>query len=363
MFTPRDYATIVLSLRQKFAGTFPELTTQDGSVPRIGIIDPIGLELQQIEALLKQVQDSQSLLTATGVDLDLLAFNYNVQRRDAQKASGYVQFYIAQSSLTDPIAIDGGTIITSTDNVQYETLLDAVLNGFAQQSVRDSIPVYEITVPVSAIQTGSAGNALSGTLTTTTIQNVNVTNDAIVEGGYEQEPDDSLAQRCILSFGVWSRGTKKAVEYGARLIPGVYYARAVTDYAGHFTLFVSDKAGNLSNEMRQAVFDIMVDWAGAGNGWTVVQPPIFLLNTNIKVIFKSQFNINTQLTQVQQDIATIINASNDSTIYIDDLIVAIKNKLSSYVLHFDLDAPVDHIVKPVGTVIRSGTIVATSVTT
>lgn len=359
----RSFSEVVTSLREKFATSAPQFDTKEGTLPRIALIDPTALELEQVESLLLQVQESQSLLTARGIDLDLLAFNYNVHRRGAQSASGFVQIYIDQTLLIDPIIIPKDTVILSTGGVEYITLLEGVLNGFAQQTVRNGVDVYQITIPVVSTITGSAGNANPGTLRSISVAGVGVTNDAAVIGGYEEEPDDSLATRAILSFGVWSRGTKQAVEFGARLVPGVYYAKSITDYAGHFKVFVSDQAGNLSDEMRQAVFDILVDWAGTGNGWTVVQPPLELLDVVVKVIFKSKINMNILIDQFQTDIATIINKTDTSSLYLDDLISQIKSATSGYVLHFDIDDPHEHVIQQEGTIIRSGNITVINQTT
>lgn len=360
---PRSFNEIVTSLRTRFTSTAPQLDTKEGTFSRIALIDPTAIELTQLETLLLEVQESQSLLTAKGVDLDLLAFNYNVHRRAAQKASGFVQVFIDKTLLIDPIVVEKGSIITSDTGIEYETLLEGVLNGFAQETLRGGVEVYQITLPVASTITGSAGNANPGTLNLISISNISVTNDAAIVGGYEAEPDDSLATRSILSFGVWSRGVKQAVEFGARLIPGVYYAKAVTDYAGHFKIFVSDQAGNLSDEMRQAVFDILVDWAGTGNGWTVVQPPLELIDVTVKVIFKTTVNMAQLIDKLQSDVATIINKSNTSEIYLDDLISEIKIATSGYVLHFDIDVPNEHILFPDGTIIRSGNITVINQTT
>lgn len=358
---PRSFPDIVSDLRAKVATSFPELDTSEGTFFRLATIDPFSLELEQVESLLLEVQESQSLLTATGSDLDLLAFNYNVYRRGAQKASGFVQFYAPQSGFTDPISIPKNIVVTSLDGGTYTTLLDGVLNGFSQQSTRNSVAVYEITLPVSAEIVGVGGNAVAQSIVSTTIDGLNVTNDSAIEGGFNEETDDSLAARAIQSFGIWSRGVPSAVEAGARLVPGVYYASAVYAYAGHFYIYISDQAGNLSDEMKTAVDTILNDWAAAGVGWTVLQPPLFLQNVTIKVAFKTIGNSTTQQNQVKTDVATVINASKSHKIYWETLINDIRTKLSSYVSHFEIDVPDTHILKTEGTIIRCGVVTVVDV--
>lgn len=353
----RTFPAIVADLREKVTTSLPQLDTSEGTFFRLATIDPFSLELQQLENLLLQVQESQYLLTAIGPDLDLLAYNYNVYRRGAQKASGYCQFYTPQAGFTDPISIPKGTIITSTNGARYETLLDGVINGFGDQDTEyNGVDVYQITLPVSATVVGSVGNALAGVLTSINITDVNVRNDSPIEGGFDQEDDTSLATRAIQSFGIWSRGIKGAVEYGAKLVPGVYYASAVYAYAGHFNLFVSDQAGNLSDEMRDAVDSILIDWAASGVGWTILPPPLYELDVTIKVAFRSNSNLSAQINQFRIDIASIINATQSSKFYMDDFDAAIRLKTTSYVAHFDRDEPEEHILQQDGTIIRSGII-------
>lgn len=360
--TIRDFPLIVESLRNSIYTNIPELDTSEGTLTRISLIDPFSTEVEKIEQLMLDVQASQYILTAQGQDLDLLAFNYNVQRRGAQRASGFAQVYVEQTSLTTPITIPEGTIIRSANNTLYETLVETVLNGFSQSSTRNSVAVYEVSIPIQATSTGSTGNAASNKLVTIDgFTELNVTNDAPIEGGYESETDESLAARCILSFGAWSRGTKQAVEFGARTVSGVYYATAVYAYAGHFNLYVADQAGLLSDDMETAVDAAMVEWASAGVGWTILQPPLYLLNSTFKVSFKSSANIPTQTNTFKADVATIINQTVGSAIYIDDLYSALKTRTASYVNHFDMDTPNEHVAQTTGTIIRSGVVTVTVV--
>lgn len=362
--SPRSFETIVANLRNRMTTSIPSLDTSEGSFFRIAMIDPLALELVDLEELLLTVQESQYLMTATGSDLDLLAENYNVLRRGAQKASGFVQIYAPQLGFTDPITIAKGTIITSKDGIQYKTLVEGILNGFdGQQSTRNGIAIYQVNVPVVCLVDGAIGTAASGTLINIALAGLSVTNDSTIIGGYDEETDTSLTARALISFGIWSRGVKAAVEYGARTVPGVFYASAVYAYAGHFNLYVSDEAGNLSDEMRAAVNAELINWASAGIGWTLIQPPLFLLNLTIKVTFRSATNPTERENQFRTDVATIINSSKESIIYIDDLYAQLKALTSLYVLHFDIDTPSDNVVKDEGTIVRSGTITLVNQTT
>ena len=43
---------------------------------------------------MKLLEYSQSILTASGEDLDRLALNYNITRKTATKSNGFIRFYI-----------------------------------------------------------------------------------------------------------------------------------------------------------------------------------------------------------------------------------------------------------------------------
>lgn len=354
---PRDFNTIVTSLRENITTNIPTFDTSEGTINRLALIDPHSKNYEYLESLLLLVQASQYLLTAKGIDLDLKALDYNVTRRGAQSASGFVQIYIARVDLTTPITIPENTKITSTGNIVYTTIDNSILNGFnAQQTIRNDIEVYEITAPVVCTVVGTNGNSLSNTLTTIELTELSVTNDAAITGGYDSEPDDSLAARCIQSFGIWSRGVVDAVEFGAKLVPGVFFAKASSDYFGHFNIFVSNVAGNLPDDMRTQVDVILQDWVAAGIGWSVLPPPLYLLNTTFKVVFISNSNLSAQQAQFRGDVATIINQNQTSVLYLNAFISDIQSAVKSYVQSFDLDTPNEHVVQTQGTIIRSGTI-------
>lgn len=356
-FSPRTIEQIADSLRNKIAENFPELDTSEGTIARISLIDPFSLEIAEVEALLSDVKDSFYILTAQGLDLDLKAFDYNVQRRGAQKSSGFVQVFISRSNLTTPITIPAGTIIRSVANVTYETVTESVLNGFdEQQKTRNGSLVYEVSIPVVCSSTGSTGNATSSQLTTISLNNLSCTNDSNIIGGFEEEPDESLAARIILSFGIWSRGVKSAVQFGARTVSGVFYANSFSDYPGHFNIYVSDIAGILTEEMREAVDTVLVDWAAKGIAWDVLPPPLELTNVTVSVTFNDPSNQNAKISQFQSDISDVINSNTTSSLYINDLYSNISTKVKSYVKAFDINSPVDHVVRSDGTIIRSGTI-------
>lgn len=357
--TVREFPAIVSSIRSRMTSNIPALDTSEGTFFRIATIDPIASELLYIEDLLLQVQESQSLLTASGIDLDLKAVDYNVFRRGAQNSSGFVQFYIAQASLNTPISIPKGEVVFSNGGIEYVVLLSGVLNGFAQQSTRNSVPTYEITLPIAANVAGVVGNALVGQINSTTIPNISVTNDSPIEGGFDEEPDDSLATRAIESFGIWSRGIKSAVEQGAKLVPGVYYASAVFGYAGHFDIYVADQAGNLSDDMKTAVINILDDWRAAGISFTVKQPPVYLLNVNVVMSFTDPLTIQASINQARSDITSVINATRTNKLYMDDLSDSIRTKTLGYVAHYNIISPTDHVIQADGVIIRAGTIVVT----
>lgn len=361
-FTPRTIEQIADSIRNKIAENFPELDTSEGTIARISLIDPFSLEISQIEELLSAVKDSFYILTANGLDLDLKAFDYNVQRRGAQKSSGFVQVFLPRANLTDPITIPTGTVIRSLSNVTYTTVSEYIINGFnEQQKTRNGALIYEVSIPVVSSSTGSTGNATSNQLTTIAISGLSCTNDSAIIGGFEEEPDESLAARIILSFGIWSRGVKSAVEFGARTVSGVFYANGISDYPGHFNIFVSDVSGVLTDEMRDAVDTVLIDWAAEGIAWDVLPPPLFLVNTTAKVTFIDPSNQATKVSQFQTDMSSVINSNTTSSLFINELYANLTEKVKSYVKAFDIDSPVDHVIKDNGTIIRSGTIGVTVV--
>lgn len=164
---------------------------------------------------LQIVENNQSIFTTYGKDLDSISKNYNLTRKRAIFATGFVTFFT--TNFTSDIVIPDRTIVstkgsTTLAGVTYTTVGDYIML-FSQKSIYFS-PLtgrYELTIPIKCSVAGSIGNTDDGTMSVVQ-SNVNqiqgCTNYNSITGGLDEEPDEELQQRCALSWVTSSVGTR-----------------------------------------------------------------------------------------------------------------------------------------------------------
>jgi uncharacterized phage protein gp47/JayE len=196
---------------------------------------------------------------AEGADLTLLASDHwGIARFDAVQAIGSVSF-------TRPTAGAGAGTITA--GTTLATIIDADGNEFRfTTDAAVSFGGAELgpkTVNITATEGGRASNAAVGQITRiidsifdTTIV---VTNPASMAGGTEEETDESLRQRVRSFFGTLRRGTKEALEFGAKQVPGVTVAFA-SEQSGFVNVYISDSSGNSNAQLIADVTTELENW-------------------------------------------------------------------------------------------------------
>lgn len=151
---------------------------------------------------------------------------FGFEQRAAEAASGIVRFSTGGAPATAQILIPAGTTVrVPGTSLTYATQATAIIQ--ASQSYVD--------VLVAATAAGVAGNVTAGTITelATPVNGVStVTNPAPLLNGRNAETDDERKARFQGYISTLARGTKSAIEYGAR-------QAALTDANGLITEYVA----------------------------------------------------------------------------------------------------------------------------
>lgn len=132
---------------------------------------------------------------------------------------------------------------------------------------------------------GRSGNALPNTVTRlistppATLSTLAVTNAAVAAGGNDQESDLELRVRARSFWQTIARGTRAAIEHGARQVASVRVARATEDPStGLVTLVVTDSDGGSTAQMVADVVTELENWRAAGSLVTVLGGAPLLVN-------------------------------------------------------------------------------------
>jgi phage-related baseplate assembly protein len=241
MITTKTLNEVILNIINNIHDALPEADTKEGTWLRDIVIDPVSNEVADIYDDEYKIQIAQSVLTATGIDLERLASNYFITRKVGTKSSGKARFYIkgtnidiSQTAFPD-IRVQKGTIITTkgtTANpaVQFKTMDDIFIKGTATSSItsssfsnttiltgvsalpRDATGYRYIEVLCEAITTGAntniAPNQIVAQAGTSSAYISSVTNPFSFSGGSDPEDDISLALRISLAISGANIGTK-----------------------------------------------------------------------------------------------------------------------------------------------------------
>jgi uncharacterized phage protein gp47/JayE len=207
--------------------TLPNIDTKEGTFIRDVFVNPIADEISGLYSEMKLLEMSQSILTASGEDLDRLAANYFVFRKEATKSQGKIRFYIKGTNkpklnmekLPEQLVIPSETIISTLpqlnkDQIKFKTTEGIQIDkqGIIDLPIDSSTGYRFIEVEAESLEKGEHTNIDTGEITqqiTNQSQHIEfITNPFSFTGGADEESDASLIQRIGLALSGSNIGTK-----------------------------------------------------------------------------------------------------------------------------------------------------------
>lgn len=235
------------------------------------------------------------------------------------------------------------------------------------------------TVLATAQVAGPDGNVAAGTVTQIAgavfDSTFGVTNPTTAGGGNPKETDDELRVRARSWWQTLRRGTKTALEFGAKTVTSVRNARIAEDTTlGLVRLIVSDSDGNSTLQMVVDVIVAEEEWRAAGVALNVVGGNQVLVDISLGLLVRDGFDVDAaSATLVAAATARIKKLVGEEPLYLDMVRTAIEAIYPDDILRTKFLTLVvggvarsvadDPIVAGVGQVIRPGTITVTKVTT
>lgn len=219
MVTIRSVNDIISNLIDFFRLAQPNLDTKPGTVARDLFIEGPASQLSLLYDELQGVSSKQSIRLSVGTDLDKLAKNYGLIRKQSTASSGVALLTFSSLNATinvnkgSPIYTAGGQGFTVTNgtslvpsNINYYR---STASKFAAQLAYVGITdQYAVEVTVTASAPGSAGNIGQYSLDKVSIPGIsNVTNTVSFSGGTDQETDAAFRNRILATFSGSSVGT------------------------------------------------------------------------------------------------------------------------------------------------------------
>jgi uncharacterized phage protein gp47/JayE len=239
MVTIRSVNEIISSLQNFFQLAQPTLDTKPGTVARDLFIEGPAAQLSLLYDELQGVSNKQSLRLVTGTDLDKLAKNYGLVRKQSTSSTGVA--LLTFSSLNATIAINQGAPVYTAGGLGF-TVINPVsvvpsnINVYRSTATKFAAQLafvgitdqYAIEVTVIATAPGSSGNIGQYTLSKVSIAGVsNVTNTVAFAGGTDQETDAAFRNRILATFSGSSVGTMLGYLNAALSVSGVTDAAVI----------------------------------------------------------------------------------------------------------------------------------------
>ena len=219
----KTFNQIVQNIINNIHDTMSEVDTKPGTFMRDVIVNPVSDEFTGLYANMKAMELKQSILTATGSDLDKLAANYFITRKSATQSYGKLRFYISNADLNalpEEILIPTGTIVSTITTIARSAIQVQTLDSYygTKEKIK-LLPIdanypyfYCIELAAASVTTGVDNNVGASELTMQ-INNISpditfVKNPFAFTGGSDYEDDSSLAIRINLAISGANIGTK-----------------------------------------------------------------------------------------------------------------------------------------------------------
>jgi hypothetical protein len=151
---------------------------------------------------------------------DRLASNMGITRRAGVKARGEVVFY-TKSAPTFDLFIPRSTIISNGVVSFRVTSPGQITQEGAPSAYNPLTRLYEITLPIEAVNAGISGNLTSGKITQGAPLGLKVINRAPTFGGLDRETNQELTSRSMSYISSVDVGTRAGYERLARESAGV----------------------------------------------------------------------------------------------------------------------------------------------
>ncbi|AEO93448.1 baseplate wedge subunit [Bacillus phage G] len=215
----KTLSEIAIGLISHIHDALPEVDTKEGTFVRDVFVDPVSTHIAELYQELKLLELSQSIVTATGADLDKLARNFFIRRKEASYSTGKIRFYLGLNEPKEDIFIPQGSVVGSpgdanTEPTEYMTSISASVLAGDKSTYHLDVEngLFYIDVDAISLEPGSQYNVGSHTITllgdVVETEVTSVTNPFPFTGGTDAEDDLSLQMRVSMAITGVNIGTK-----------------------------------------------------------------------------------------------------------------------------------------------------------
>lgn len=312
------------------------------------------------QVVLALIQDLNALLLSGAFDEDLDRYGidrYQLARKGAAAALGTVRIFRA-STAGGAGVVPSNTVVVTLNGVQYFTLADASFGAGD----------FEVETDVRAAQAGKVSQvganqirqfAQPGLLFDSTLQ---VINDAATAGGEDAEEDDAYRERIRDFWRSARRGTKSAIEFGARTVNGIESALAeevINDEgepARAVNLYIADSSGVASAALGATVRATLDDYRAAGIAVITSNSIPQIVDVTLQLQFNAGVDTSSLTQLIRANVVEYVNSLGVSETLLRAGLFSVLQRFASdglIVAQTSVVAPTGDLVPDVGQTLRT----------
>ena len=242
-----------------------------------------------IQWLITLVLSATRLATSNGEDCDSFGADFGFSRLPALAAAGYVTFSRFADNLQAVVPV-GAMVATAANTQRFQVVIDTTNPAYnaSLSGYEVAVGVASVTVAITALQPGSAGNVQTNTITllSSAMPGIDtVTNNLPLTGGLDAESDAAFKLRFSSYLAGLSKATNIAIgDAIAGIQQGISYAvvenidQAGNFKPGNFVVTVDNGTGAQSESFIASVQQVVNAIRPVGTSFVVQTPTIMLAN-------------------------------------------------------------------------------------
>ena len=233
--------------------------------------------------------------------------------------------------------------------IYYETLEDYNIEA----------GLLSVTVPVQCKTAGTVGNVPQGAIDTMIPANSlvrTVYNTLPFNNGKDAETATEHKKRFQRYINTLARATRNAILYGTLEVEGVAGAWVDDNYIGYVKVFAHDSEGNLTDKLRTAILENLVNYRAGGIEIEVLPIVKVEVDVNLKIMIDDAYDTDVYTENIK---SIVVSYLNDYTVganfHVADIITFIKVSYQDAVINVspvnlsDIELQKNQLVRP-GTV-------------
>lgn len=312
-----------------------------GSVMR-SLYESLSIELEQFYILTRENMQEAIENGVYG--------SFGFERKLSQKAYGNMR-------------LEFHTPIQSTMTISRGSKFSSSLKSYQQVYATTSeyyIPIGTVVaeIEVTCLVPGEMGNVPANTLDVMHAPTSNIKrvyNPSAFQTGQNEEPVEELRSRFNSYIKSLSRATIPALEYGTRTVPqvsGVY----ISETPGRVTIFAHDRNGDLPDDVRKMIENIMYHYRPAGIRVDVKPVTRQAIDLSVDVVLSNKTAITNRFSShIKQEIERYLNnMQTGQSLILSDLSSTIKLIDKQLIYDVQFTNPTKNVTLKGSEVIRAG---------